>query len=70
MFGGIIRFKLRMIKHFLKCSLFTFDDAGSLLLTGFSLVASEGYSVVAVCGLLIAVASLVAEYGSRARGLQ
>ena len=31
---------------------------------GFSLVvASGGYSLVAVCGLLIAVASLIAEHG-------
>ena len=39
--------------------------------TGFSLVvASGGYSPVAVHGLLIVVASLVAELGSRAHGLQ
>ena len=32
--------------------------------TGFSLVVvNSGYSVVAVCGLLIAVASLVVEHG-------
>ena len=30
---------------------------------GFSLVMSRGYCSVAVCGLLIAVASLVAEHG-------
>ena len=39
--------------------------------TGFSvLAASGGYSQVAVGGLLIAVASLVADLGSRARGFQ
>ena len=32
--------------------------------------ASRDYFLVAVCGLLIAVASLLAEQGSRAHGLQ
>ena len=41
------------------------------MLQGFSLVAaSGGYSLVAVFRLLTAVASLVVEHGSRARGLQ
>ena len=45
-------------------SSFIFDCAGSLLLcTGFSLVVMrQGYSLVSVLGLLIAVASLVAEH--------
>ena len=44
---------------------FMFGCAGSSLLhLGFSLVvASEGYSLVVVCGLLIAMASLVVEHG-------
>ena len=33
-------------------------------------VASRGYSLIVVRGLLIAAASLVAEQGSRAHGLQ
>lgn len=40
---------------------------------GFSLLvakAREGYSVVAVQGLVLAVASLVTEHGARAHGLQ
>ena len=38
--------------------------AGSLLLCGFSLVAlSGGYSLVAVRGLIIVMASLVGEHG-------
>ena len=45
-----------------KIILFIFGCAGSLLLCClFLVVASRGYSLVAVCGLLIAVASLVAE---------
>ena len=41
-----------------------FDCAGSLLPQGlFPIVASTGYSLVAVCGLLIVVASFVAEHG-------
>ena len=48
--------------------LFTFGCAGSSLLCGLSLVVeSEGYSLVAVRGLLIAVASLVAEHSSGVR---
>ena len=40
-----------------------FDYCGSLLCTGFSLVASSrGYSLAAGLGLLTAVASLVAEH--------
>ena len=44
---------------------FTFGYTGSLLLhRGFSVVmASWGSSLVALCGLLVAVASLVAEHG-------
>lgn len=45
---------------------FLFSDpcAGSSLLPGFSLVAaSKGYSLVALCRLLIAVAFPAAEYG-------
>ena len=38
---------------------------------GFSLGAvSKGYSLVAVCGLLVAVTSLVAEHRFEASGLQ
>ena len=45
--------------------LFIFGCAGSLLCVGFSLVAaSGGYSLVAGCRLLTAVASLVVELGS------
>ena len=37
---------------------------GSSLLRGLSLVSESGdYSLVAVCGLLMAVASLIVEYG-------
>ena len=45
--------------------LFIFSCSGSLLLhVGFSIVAERGgYSLVAVLGLLIVVASLVAEHG-------
>ena len=44
--------------------LFIYGCAGLLLLCRLSLVAaSRGYSLVAVCGLLIAVASLIAEHG-------
>ena len=44
--------------------LFIYDCAGSLLpWAGFSLVAvGRSYSIVGVCGLFIAVASLVAEH--------
>ena len=42
---------------------FVFDWTGSLLLHRLSLILeSKGYSLVVVCGLLIAVASLVAEH--------
>ena len=42
---------------------FFFDCTGSSVLVGFSLVAaSRGYSLVAVCGLLIVVASLIVEH--------
>ena len=45
-------------------NLFIFGCAGSLLLWGFYIVAMNGgYSRVSVCGLLIAVASLVADHG-------
>ena len=44
--------------------LFILAVLGLLCCTGFSLVAEfRDYSPVAVCGLLIAVASLVAEHG-------
>ena len=44
--------------------MFIFGCAGSSLLHGLSLVAeSRGYSLVVVCRLLIAVASLVLEHG-------
>ena len=47
--------------------LLIFGCAGSSLLTGFSLVAtSGGYSLVAMHGLLIAVASLIVEHSTRA----
>ena len=52
---------------FKKCNfvyLFIFGCAGSLFVQGLSLVvASRGYSLVAGCGLLMAVASLVVEHG-------
>ena len=49
--------------------LLIFGCAGSSLLTGFSLVAtSGGYSLVAMHGLLIAVASLIAEHRLRSCG--
>ena len=39
--------------------------------TGLSLVAASGcYSVIAMCGLLIVVASLVAEHGPKGEGAQ
>ena len=42
---------------------FIFDCTGSSLLHRLSLIMeSKGYSLVVVCGLLIAVASLVAEH--------
>ena len=53
--------------------IFTFGCAESLLLcTGFSLVAANrGYSLLVGHGLLITVASFVAEHmGSRAQGLR
>ena len=52
--------------------MFIFGCTGSLLLcVGFSLVAvSTGSSLVGMCGLLIAVASLVGRTGSGALGLQ
>ena len=41
-----------------------YGSAGSLLLQGLSpVVASAGHSLVAVCGLLISVSSLIAELG-------
>ena len=43
--------------------LFCFGSAGSSLLCGLFSVASRGYSLVAVCRLLITVASLVGERG-------
>ena len=48
----------------LKLFIYLFGCAGSSLLSaGLSLAAvSGGYSLVAVCGLLIAAASLVAEH--------
>ena len=50
---------------------FIFGCVGSSLLRGLSLVvASGGLLFVAVQGLLIAVAWLVAEHGLQARGLQ
>ena len=50
---------------------FIFGCIGSLLLrTGFSLVGKRGLLFIAVRRRLIAVASLVAEHGLQARGLQ
>ena len=50
-------------KHFLINSCI-FGRAGSLLLRGLALVAaSPGSSLVVVLGLLVAVASFIAEYG-------
>ena len=55
---------VRFLKFFLSGSLFKiFGCAGSSLLHGLSLVAvSGGYSLVAVCRLLITVASLVVKH--------
>ena len=51
-------------KFFIIIYLFVFGCAGLRYCLDFSLVvASQGYSPVVVCGLLIAVASLVAEHG-------
>ena len=48
----------------LTCYLFIFGYAGSSLLCRLSVVVtSKGSSLVAVCGLLIAVASPLMEYG-------
>ena len=44
--------------------LFIFGCAGSLLLHGLSLAAvRRGYSLVVMCGLLVALASLVVGHG-------
>ena len=49
--------------HFLKCILFFWLHWISVAAHGLSLVAaSSGYSLAALCKLLIAVASLVAEH--------
>ena len=54
---------LNPLKNMCIC-LFIGCAGSSLLLAGFSLVvASRGYSLVTVYGLLLAVASLVAEHG-------
>ena len=55
----------RFLKFFLSGSLFKiFGCAGSSLLHGLSLVAvSGGYSLVAVCRLLVVGASLLVEHG-------
>ena len=55
---------------FLKIYLFVFGHAGSSLLHGFSLVVNWDYSLVAVHGFLIVMASLVAEHGLWALRLQ
>ena len=50
---------------------FIFGCAGSFCCTGFSLVVASGiYSLVAMCGLLIAVASLVCPRAHRLQELQ
>ena len=55
--SGGFYFYLSYLKH-----LFIYGPAGSLLLLGLCLVwESGGYSLAVVCGLLIAVASLVEE---------
>ena len=52
------------LKNSIEKYIFIYGHARSLLLHVLSLVvASGGYSVISVCGLLIAVASLVAEHG-------
>ena len=52
-------------------SIIIFAVLGLHCCAGFSLVAvSKGYPLVAVCGLLVAVTSLVAEHRFEARGLQ
>ena len=56
----VIQFSQR---HFLKNDLLIFGRAGSLLLCA-------GFSLVAVRGLLVAVASLVSEHGLWVHGLQ
>ena len=55
----------KSLSLFLKCCLFIFGCAGSLLLHGLSspVAVSGGYSLVAVHGLLIVVASTVVEHG-------
>ena len=61
---------LWLIFCFFKKDLFIFGCTGSSLLCGllFSLVAVSGATLVSVCGLLIAVASLVAEHSLKAPG--
>ena len=50
--------------------LFIYGCAGSLSLRGLSqVVVSRGYSLVVMCGLFIALVSLVADPGSRSCGL-
>ena len=63
--GHTAPFEGRLNCYFFKQDcLFIFGCAGSLLVRGLSLVAaSGGYSLTVVRGLLIAVASLVAEHG-------
>ena len=60
-----IRFPQTLFLFFSFFKIYLFMAVVSLLLhTGFPLVvASGGYSLVAVCGLLMAAASLIGEHG-------
>ena len=67
----LMTLQARAIFFLKKICFFSFGCAGSCLLrVGFSLIAaSRGYSLVALLGLLIAVASHVAEHGLWVHGL-
>ena len=61
-----LKILISFLKNFIYSYLYIciFACVGSPLLHGLSLVSESGdYSLVAVCGLLIAVASLNVEYG-------
>ena len=60
--------KLQCHSFLKKYYLFVFGCSGSLLLLRLSLVVSRGYFLVVVCGLLIAVASLVSEHRLQSTG--
>ena len=61
----VVWFLLRLLSWLLTTSL-----RYVLIRSGFSLVAvGRGYSIIVMRGLLIVMASLVAEHGTRVRGL-